>query len=97
MEDGSVLPRLHQWGLDEHPSLMSPETASPGNGHLLFFRVDDFNMALKRARGLATRFDEEPHANLKTQTLGVLTPGSRRGLCHDWRAPAARGIGEAAA
>jgi len=29
---------------------MSPGEAPPGNGLLLFFRVDDFDMALKRAR-----------------------------------------------
>jgi hypothetical protein len=46
--DGTVLLCLHQWGAHEHPSLMSPERASPGNGLLLFFRVDDFDMALKR-------------------------------------------------
>jgi hypothetical protein len=30
---------------------MSPDEAPPGNGLLLFFRVDDFDMALKRPRG----------------------------------------------
>ena len=48
---------------------MSPEKASPGNGLLLFFRVDDFDMALKRARALVTRFEEEPHLNPNTQTM----------------------------
>jgi catechol 2,3-dioxygenase-like lactoylglutathione lyase family enzyme len=66
--DGTVLLCLHQWGAHEHPSLMSPERASPGNGLLLFFRVDDFDMALKRARALVTRFEEEPHVNPNTQT-----------------------------
>ena len=66
--DGTVLLCLHQWGAHEHPSLMSPNEASPGNGLLLFFRVDDFNMALKRARTLVTRLEEEPHMNPNTQT-----------------------------
>src|ERR1041385_7779157 len=35
--DGTVLLCLHQWGAHEHPSLMSPERATPGNGLLLFF------------------------------------------------------------
>jgi len=48
--------------------LRSSEKASPGNGLLLFFRVDDFDMALKRARALVTRFDEEPHVSPNTQT-----------------------------
>jgi hypothetical protein len=34
----------------------------------LFFRVDDFDMALKRARMLVARFEEEPHMNPNTQT-----------------------------
>jgi predicted enzyme related to lactoylglutathione lyase len=66
--DGTVLLCLHQWGAHEHPSLMSPDEAPPGNGLLLFFRVDDFDMALKRARALVTRLDEEPHVNPNTRT-----------------------------
>ena len=53
--DGTVLLCLHQWGAHEHPSLMSPDNGTPGNGLLLFFRVDD-------------RFEEEPHLNPNTQT-----------------------------
>jgi len=48
--------------------LMSPDEASPGNGLLLFFRVDDFDMALKRARALVTRLEEKPHVNPNTRT-----------------------------
>jgi predicted enzyme related to lactoylglutathione lyase len=67
--DGTVLLCLHQWGSHEHPTLMSPDEAPPGNGLLLFFRVDDFDMALQRARGLVTRFDQEPEMNENTETL----------------------------
>ena len=66
--DGTVLLCLHQWGAHEHPPLMSPELATPGNGLLLFFRVDDFDRALPRARALVTRLEEEPHANPHTRT-----------------------------
>jgi catechol 2,3-dioxygenase-like lactoylglutathione lyase family enzyme len=66
--DGTVLLCLHQWGAHEHPSLMSPDEASPGNGLLLFFRVDDYEMALRRARALVARFEEEPHVNPNTRT-----------------------------
>jgi catechol 2,3-dioxygenase-like lactoylglutathione lyase family enzyme len=66
--DGTVLLCLHQWGAHEHPSLMTPDTAPPGNGLLLFFRVDDYDAALKRARALAARFEEEPHVNPNTRT-----------------------------
>ena len=47
---------------------MSPERATPGNGLLLFFRVDDFDMALKRARALVGRLEEEPNTNPNTRT-----------------------------
>ena len=66
--DGTVLLCLHKWGAHEHPSLRSPDTSPPGNGLLLFFRVDDFDLALERARGLVSRFEEEPHINPNTQT-----------------------------
>ena len=66
--DGTVLLCLHQWGAHEHPSLASPATATPGNGLLLFFRVDDFANALKRARVLVARFEEEPSTNPSTGT-----------------------------
>ena len=67
--DGTVLLCLHAWGAHEHPSLASPAAATPGNGLLLFFRVDDFDAALPRARELASRLDEEPHLNPNTQTM----------------------------
>ncbi len=66
--DGTVLLCLHEWGAHEHPSLMTPAGATPGNGLLLFFRVDDFDVALQRARGLVPRFEEEPHMNPNTRT-----------------------------
>src|SRR5713101_8955539 len=66
--DGTILLCLHRWGAHEHPSLMSPDKAAPGNGLLLFFRIDDFDMALKRARALVTRLEEEPHVNPNTRT-----------------------------
>ena len=66
--DGTVLLCLHQWGAHEHPSLTSPDHATPGNGLLLFFRVDDFEMALRRARALVARLEEEPHTNPGTRT-----------------------------
>jgi len=66
--DGTVLLCLHQWGAHGHPSLMSRDEATPGNGLLLFFRVDDFDMSLKRARALVVRLEEEPHVNPNTRT-----------------------------
>ena len=67
--DGTVLLCLHQWGSHEHPSLMSPDDAQPGNGLLLYFRVDDFDVALGRARSLVSRLEEDPHVNPATGTM----------------------------
>ena len=67
--DGTVLLCLHEWGAHDHPTLTSPDLAQPGNGLLLFFRVDDFEMALSRARALVDRLEEEPHLNPATGTM----------------------------
>jgi catechol 2,3-dioxygenase-like lactoylglutathione lyase family enzyme len=67
-EDGTVLLCLHRWGAHEHPSLTQPNDAEPGNGLLLFFRVDDYGQALVRARALVERFADEPQVNPNTQT-----------------------------
>jgi catechol 2,3-dioxygenase-like lactoylglutathione lyase family enzyme len=66
--DGTVLLCLHQWGAHEHPPLSSPDRAGPGNGLLLFFRVDDFDATLLRARALVARFEDEPQVNPNTGT-----------------------------
>ena len=66
--DGTVLLCLHQWGAHDHPTLTSPEHAKPGNGLLLFFRVDDFELALHTAQTLVARLEEEPQMNPSTGT-----------------------------
>src|SRR4026207_1955570 len=64
--DGTVLLCLHQWGPHEHPALTSPPHAEPGNGLLLFFRVDDFGLALPRARALVSRVEAQPRVHATT-------------------------------
>src|SRR5258708_6314243 len=65
--DGTVLLCLHEWAVEDHPSLMKLEHGIPGNGLLLFFRVDDYGKALRRARALVPQFAEEPHLNPNTR------------------------------
>lgn len=91
--DGTVLLCLHQWGVEDHPSLMSPGDGTPGNGLLLFFRVDDYETALRRACTLVPQLEEEPHVNPNTRTkefsvrdpdgyyvtIGALSAVERRG------------------
>ena len=66
--DGTVLLCLHQWGAHEHPTLSSPDLAPPGNGLLLFFRVDDFDEALPRARSLVSALEQEVEVTPATGT-----------------------------
>jgi catechol 2,3-dioxygenase-like lactoylglutathione lyase family enzyme len=66
--DGTVLLCLHEWGSHEHPSLTSATHAKPGNGLLLFFRVDNFAESLSAARKLVAGLEEEPHVNPNTGT-----------------------------
>ena len=66
--DGTVLLCLHQWGAHEHPTLSSPDHAPPGNGLLLFFRVDDFDGTLLRARSLVSALELELQVNPATRT-----------------------------
>jgi catechol 2,3-dioxygenase-like lactoylglutathione lyase family enzyme len=70
--DGTVLLCLHAWAVEDHPSLRSPGEGTPGNGLLLFFRVDDFDRALKRAHTLVPRLEEDPHRNPNTRTMEFL-------------------------
>lgn len=67
--DGTVLLCLHEWGEHEHPSLSGPDRAEPGNGLLLFFRVDNFDESLAKARALVDRFEEDPNLNSSTGTM----------------------------
>jgi catechol 2,3-dioxygenase-like lactoylglutathione lyase family enzyme len=64
--DGTVLLCLHQWGAHQHPTLTSPKRAEPGNGLLLFFRIESFELALAAARALTGRLEEEPGLNPNT-------------------------------
>ncbi|RYD16083.1 MAG: glyoxalase [Lysobacteraceae bacterium] len=84
--DGTVLLCLHAWGAHEHPSLASPDTARPGNGLLLFFRVDDYEQSLASARSLVAALDEEPARNPNTGTMefALRDPDGYRVMVSAW-------------
>lgn len=65
-DDGTVLLCVHAWGAHDHPTLRTPNREAPGNGLILFFRVDDFDATLERARTLVDELDEEPRINPAT-------------------------------
>jgi catechol 2,3-dioxygenase-like lactoylglutathione lyase family enzyme len=68
-DDGTVLLCLHSWGEHEHPSLAIPDHAEPGNGLLLFFRIDQYEASLENARNLLDHFEAEPTLNPATGTM----------------------------
>jgi catechol 2,3-dioxygenase-like lactoylglutathione lyase family enzyme len=61
--DGSFFLQLHAWDEEEHPNLVNANLAPVGHGVLLWFEVDDFDAAVKRARSLKVTFLLEPHVN----------------------------------
>lgn len=67
-EDGTVLLCVHAWGAHDHPPLLTPSSDQPGNGLILFFRVDDFDASLERAGTLVGALEEEPRINPATGT-----------------------------
>ncbi len=60
---GSLVLQLHAWDEEEHPNLVNANEARPGHGVLLWFEVDDFDAAVKRARALKATVLVEPHVN----------------------------------
>jgi catechol 2,3-dioxygenase-like lactoylglutathione lyase family enzyme len=69
--DGTVLLCVHAWGEHDHATLVSPDVATPGNGLVLFFRVDDLEAAVARARAAGLTLEHEPRLNPGTRTLEI--------------------------
>jgi hypothetical protein len=67
-KSGCILQISTVAGVSGQPLPLCRSHGTPGNGLLLFFRVDDFDLAFQRARSLVTRLEEEPHVNPNTQT-----------------------------
>jgi extradiol dioxygenase family protein len=59
----SLILQLHAWDEEDHPNLVDRRAAKPGHGVLLWFELDDFDAAVKRARALKAKIVEEPHVN----------------------------------
>jgi hypothetical protein len=75
---------LHKWGAPELPPLANPHDARPGNALLLFFRVDNLDVALPRARALVSLLEEEPHVKPKLEQ-----PNFRSAIRTDITSPSA--------
>jgi hypothetical protein len=57
-----IILSLHRWGEHDHPTLKSPKI-EPGNGLILYFRVDTLNEIWKNAKSLNANIEKEPHLN----------------------------------
>jgi catechol 2,3-dioxygenase-like lactoylglutathione lyase family enzyme len=60
---GRLLLQLHAWDAEAHPNLVNADAAPPGHGVVLWFQVDDFDLAVERARRLGAEIIEEPQFN----------------------------------
>ncbi len=60
---GSLVLQLHAWDEEQHPNLVNRKEARPGHGVLLWFEVDDFDAAVKRARALKAKVLLKAHFN----------------------------------
>lgn len=61
-QDETVILCLHKWGEHEHPTLSSSEV-TPGNGLILYFRVDNLEKIWQNAKHLNAVIEEKPNVN----------------------------------
>jgi catechol 2,3-dioxygenase-like lactoylglutathione lyase family enzyme len=60
---GKMVLQLHAWDEEDHPNLVNPDAAPVGHGVVLWFQVNDFDLAVERARALGAEIVLEPHIN----------------------------------
>jgi hypothetical protein len=60
---GRLLLQLHAWDAEEHPNLVKADAGPPGHGVVLWFQVEDFDLAVDRARRLGVEIVEDVHFN----------------------------------
>jgi catechol 2,3-dioxygenase-like lactoylglutathione lyase family enzyme len=63
LSGGELVLQLHAWDEEDHPNLVDPSAARPGHGVLVWFEVDDFDAAVRRARALKAKVLLKPHVN----------------------------------
>ena len=55
--------QLHCWDDEDHPNITDPDKAPAGHGVLVWFQVDGFDAAVKRAAALRAEVVVAPHVN----------------------------------
>ena len=61
-ENDEIFLCLHKWGEHEHPTLSDPGIP-PGNGLILYIRVQDLDKVWNNAKELNANIEESPHTN----------------------------------
>ena len=60
---GRLLLQLHAWDEEDHPNLVNASAGPVGHGVILWFQVEDFDSAVKRAADLNAEVIEGPYVN----------------------------------
>jgi catechol 2,3-dioxygenase-like lactoylglutathione lyase family enzyme len=63
LSNGKLVLQLHAWELENHPNMVDADRAPVGHGVLVWFEVDDFDAAVKRAKALKAEVILKPHVN----------------------------------
>ena len=61
-QEDTVILCLHKWAEHDHPTLSNPEI-TPGNGLILYFRVDNLDLIWENANRLNAVIEAEPNIN----------------------------------
>ncbi len=67
MSGDRLVLQLHRWEAHEHPHLGEPDLRPYGNGALLWFETDEFDLALQRIRQAEATVLEGPLVNPNAQ------------------------------
>ena len=61
-ENDEVLLCLHRWGEHDHPTMQEPKS-TPGNGLILYFRMDNLNGIRENVKRSGYSIEEDIHLN----------------------------------
>ena len=61
-DNGTVILCLHKWKEDNHPTMID-ESIKPGNGLILYFRVNNLEKIRENAEKLGAVIEEDIHMN----------------------------------
>ena len=63
LDGETMVAQLHLWEAHEHPAMGDPDDPSRGNGILLWFNTDDFDVVMQRVQGHGVTVVDGPLLN----------------------------------